>query len=186
MPSAGNVTMTGLPETIRALRGLMRMEVQEQISREIDSVARPVIVQAKANIIGQDAIRTGGLFDSMITVPKINPLKETISVIAGPGKRKTVVSMVTGKRSQMAATYKNGKRTEKPSKYAHLVEFGTRPHVFQVRTRKGIESFAHPGARARPFLGPAFDVAAPTMTDDIGRAVGRVIEAQATAATKPA
>jgi HK97 gp10 family phage protein len=40
-----------------------------------------------------------------------------------------------------------------PRRYAHLVEFGTKPHM--VGGRAG--SALHPGARAQPFLRPAFE-----------------------------
>jgi len=60
-------------------------------------------------------------------------------------------------------SYKGGK-----SQLAHLVEFGTRPHTIPVRMvrtasgktyfmRSNWKTVQHPGARARPFLRPAFD-----------------------------
>jgi hypothetical protein len=181
MPAARSVTMTGVAETIRSIRGLMREDVQRQISRELDAVAQPIMVQAKANVMTQDAIRTGGLFDSIVTVPKINPNKGTISVIIGPKKQRAVANAVTGKTRRRAAVYKFGSKQALPAKYAHLVEFGTKPHAYQMRTRKGIESFMHPGTRAKPFLGPAFDAASPGMVGEIGAAAGRIVEKQAKA-----
>jgi HK97 gp10 family phage protein len=49
--------------------------------------------------------------------------------------------------------------------YAHLVEFGTRPHVIRPRNPGGAMRFGnvetrsvdHPGTRARPFMRPAAD-----------------------------
>jgi len=58
--------------------------------------------------------------------------------------------------------------------YAHLVEFGTRPHVIQPRRRGGalringaeVRSADHPGTRPQPFMRPAADAS-----------LGRAIEA---------
>jgi HK97 gp10 family phage protein len=49
-------------------------------------------------------------------------------------------------------------------KIAHLVEFGTRPHMIRPRRRRAlliggrlVAWARHPGARARPFMRPAVD-----------------------------
>lgn len=188
MPTARSVsrsvTVTGLAKTVRSIRGLMRFEVQQRLSREMDEAAQPIIIGAKANIMAQDAIRSGALFDSIVSVAKVNPNRQRISVIIGPKKQRIVSDSVTGKQSRRAAVYKVGGRYAMPAKYAHLVEFGTKPHPYQMRTLKGIESFAHPGSRARPFLGPSFDAASPSLLGDIGAAAGRVVEWEAAQAGK--
>lgn len=182
MPAAGSVIVTGLSETVRNIRGLMRLEVQQQLSREMDAAAQPIVIGAKANIMAQDAIRSGALFDSMISVAKVAPNRGKISVIIGPKKQRVTSSRITGKQSRKAAVYKVGGRFAIPAKYAHLVEFGTKPHSYQMRTRQGIESFAHPGSRAKPVLGPSFDAQSPSLLAEIGAAAGRVVEQQAQAA----
>jgi hypothetical protein len=48
---------------------------------------------------------------------------------------------------------------------AHLVEFGTKPHL-QENFRGG---FYHPGARAKPFFRPAFDSKKATVLETLGR-----------------
>jgi HK97 gp10 family phage protein len=59
--------------------------------------------------------------------------------------RSGVVVVFVGVRSRLAVH--KGRRVN-PGKYAHLVEFGTRAHA--VGKRK------HPGAAAKPSLGPAY------------------------------
>lgn len=186
MPTARSVTVTGLAETIRSIRGLMRYEVQKRLAREMDVAAQPILMGAKAALQAQGAVRSGALLDAMVTVPKVMPNKGRISVIIGPKKQRTVTSKITGKQSQRAALYMVNGRAAIPAKYAHLVELGTRPHPYQMRTRKGIESFMHPGGKAKPFLGPSFDAAAPGLLAEIGAAAGRVIEEQAAMAASKA
>lgn len=52
--------------------------------------------------------------------------------------------------------------------YAHFVEFGTRPHIIKPRFARrlafvvasrvvSVPQVKHPGAKPRPFMGPAFD-----------------------------
>lgn len=59
---------------------------------------------------------------------------------------------------------------------AHLIEFGTAPHV-QPRFKKG---FSHPGARPRPFFRPAFDSKKDDILSTLGRRAWLRISAAAT------
>lgn len=174
MPAAGTVTVTGLADTIRSIRGLMRLEVQQRIARAIDTVAQPIMLQARGNLVQSGAVRSGALMDALVTVPKVNPNRGRISVIIGPKKQR-----INASGQSRAKVYKVGSRNAIPAKYAHLVELGTRPHTYRMRTRRGIESFLHHGSRAKPFLGPAFAMAEGTILDGIGAEVGAIIEAQA-------
>ncbi len=70
-------------------------------------------------------------------------LRRSLGQKAGRGRARQYV--VIGPRRQF---FERGRR---PVKYAHLVEGGTRPHRY--KTRKG----QHPGARAKPFMRPAFE-----------------------------
>ncbi len=184
MQPARAVTVTGLAETIRSIRGLMRYEVQQQLSREMGFIAEPIALAARANIMQQGIIRSGALFDSLVTVPKVNPNRGTISVIIGPKKQRAVKSETTGRTKSKAAVYRVGNKFVMPAKYAHLVELGTRAHAYQIRTRKGIVTKMHPGARGKPFLGPAFRMAEGGLIEAIGAAAGAVVEAQARQAAK--
>lgn len=73
-------------------------------------------------------------------------LRTSIGLKAQKGKRvKTLAFAVIGARTKVVRMFKG--RMIKPSKYAHLVEKGTKAHT--VGKRK------HPGAKAKPFLAPA-------------------------------
>ena len=70
---------------------------------------------------------------------------------------------VSTKAGRVDGTVKAGDRK---AFYAHMVEFGTQRHV--IKARKGgmlniggrlVSQVDHPGARAKPFMRPAFDKA---------------------------
>lgn len=70
---------------------------------------------------------------------------------------------VSTKAGRIDGTVKAGDRK---AFYAHMVEFGTQRHV--IKARKGgmlniggrlVSQVDHPGARAKPFMRPAFDKA---------------------------
>lgn len=73
----------------------------------------------------------------------------------------------------------NGRKVQ-PSKYAHLVEYGTQAHSVKkakVMTN-GSQVFGKHvrGAPARPFLRPAFDGNRKSMERDVRKRIGRGIE----------
>lgn len=72
-------------------------------------------------------------------------------------------------RSRAGWVNANVKAGDKVAYYAHMVEFGTARHWIKPKNRKSLffaglarEVVDHPGARARPFLRPAFDSQAAT------------------------
>jgi len=79
------------------------------------------------------------------------------------GTAVTVIGARGGDKFTYVRQGQAGESVEKPSKYAHLVEFGTKPHkqkVLPVLTSHGIvriKGGMHPGAKPKPFLAPAFE-----------------------------
>lgn len=83
-------------------------------------------------------------------------LRDSVRVTSGVSKTGVVYASV-----------KAGGRTKKGADvfYAHLVEYGTRPHVIRPRGKKRLElgghfvagSVMHPGATGQPFMRPAAD-----------------------------
>lgn len=81
------------------------------------------------------------------------------------GNLKKSIAVVTGKRGRVYVTNKQGKGQKNDGWYAHLIEFGTKPH----NTAKGggttLGQWAgeqgggipHPGSPAQPFMRPALD-----------------------------
>jgi HK97 gp10 family phage protein len=99
-------------------------------------------------------------------------LKQSLGIKPAKGTRgKTAAYAVIGPRKKTVKFVPVGRggRTVKavPAFYAHLVEGGTKPHALAKGSRLArgkrsavVKSGAggrHPGARAKPFLRPAFD-----------------------------
>ncbi len=116
---------------------------------------------------------------------KTGLLKKAIGMKAVKGTRgKTLAFAVIGARSKVEGA--KGGKTVKPSKYAHLVERGTKPHSLVKRAKKAdVAGWAarekliaagggkkHPGATPKPFLGPALQ----SSKAAAGRAMERVAE----------
>lgn len=80
-------------------------------------------------------------------------------------RRSGVVYGVVGPRTRFSAMVGGvTARREIPTKYAHLVEFGTSAHIIRPKNRKAlafdgtvVKVVRHRGTAARPFLRPAFD-----------------------------
>lgn len=70
------------------------------------------------------------------------------------------------------------------ARYAHLVEFGTAPHVIRARHARSLaigpvlvgKAVQHPGARPRPFLRPALDAKQGEAARETGRALAVEVE----------
>lgn len=71
--------------------------------------------------------------------------------------------------------------------YAHLVEFGSAPHVIKSKRKRvlsnGQEIFGkivkHPGTAAQPFMRPALDESADDVIKHVSKNLGRGIEREA-------
>lgn len=72
--------------------------------------------------------------------------------------------------------------------YAHLVEFGSAPHVIKVSKKKRVLSngrdvfgkiVQHPGISAKPFMRPALDESAEAVIKHVGKNLGRGTEREA-------
>lgn len=78
--------------------------------------------------------------------------------------------------------------------YAHLVEFGTRPHVITPKNPGGALQFGgittrsaqHPGSRARPFMRPALDTKLPEAIDAITKKIRERLSKQGLDVPAPA
>lgn len=78
-----------------------------------------------------------------------------------------------GKQSKWRRKILLGAR-RRARKIAHLLEFGTAPH-FQPNFRGG---FFHPGAKAKPFMTPAFEAHKRQVSTEMGKQLWRVIMAR--------
>lgn len=71
-----------------------------------------------------------------------------------------------------------------PSRYAHLVEFGTAPHIIKpnnaealaiLSSGKVVDEVNHPGSRPHPFLRPAFEMNRTAAFTVMSRTLGEFI-----------
>ena len=77
-------------------------------------------------------------------------------VMVGPA-RNVIGPIARGKKLSDKKAFKrvmSGGRvqTRRPSRYAHLIERGTKPHAIKFKSGRTIQ---HPGTAAHPFIGPA-------------------------------
>lgn len=147
----------GLAEVVATLKGLPA-KLQRKIMRKALSKATKGTVAAARRLVPRET----GLLKKSIG-RKVVTYKESgvLVVVIGPRKgfRQDVTRRGRGKPS-----------IADPVNYAHLVEFGTKPHSLlkgassRGRLKKATADLVargigkiHPGAKARPFLRPAFD-----------------------------
>ncbi|MEM9019941.1 MAG: HK97-gp10 family putative phage morphogenesis protein [Planctomycetota bacterium] len=106
------------------------------------------------------------------------------------GTHVTVIGARTRFKSKKAQRIRGGGRTASrasPGNYAHLVEFGTAPHVIKPTNARALALLGsgrpvtrvdHPGAAPKPFLRPALEAnrtkAFNTMAQVIGQAIREV------------
>ena len=102
-------------------------------------------------------------------------------------RRTGVAGAVVGARAE--ATNKEAKalrswigRRVNPANYAHLVEFGTRPHA--IWRRGGGPKIKHPGAPGRPFMLPAYVLTWRRMYRDLAAFTWAGLEKEARKARK--
>lgn len=143
MSSNGSINVQGLADLHRAL---------QQLPAKIEANVLTGGLRAGANVIAQDAIRR---------IPEgTGQLKQTVRLSTMRRNGKVTVAVKAGSRTKVS---KKGK-ISLGAYYAHFVEYGTAPHEIKPKNRKSLviagifrELVKHPGARAKPFMRPAFD-----------------------------
>jgi len=149
---AGNILSLkadGFKATLLAMKILPAKVQKKLMGAALRSGAKPILQSAQAR-----APKSTGLLEFSLKIRRPERMKphEQIVLVAPDVKRV-------------------GGHGEKPWKYAHLVELGTKPHRIVPRAERGTEALAfqgragltvvkgvdHPGTEAQPFLRPAFD-----------------------------
>ena len=162
--------VTGLQEIAKKLDELPAKLHRKVMRRALSRATQPTLMGAKRN--ARQMQDTGALAKSIIRKVVTYVSAGIMVVIIGPrtGNTQMLVRRGHNKPMRVNAAY-----------YAHLVEFGTRPHSTaggarnakavmnalgivseegSIRRRRKIVTAGlkmNPGARARPFLRPAFD-----------------------------
>ena len=147
----------GLDKVLAKLNSLARQSTRSKILRKaVNAASRPMLAEAKTTVpVGDGWLkRSLGL--------RIQTYRNTGAVVAVVGPRTGFQrNKRTGQKTLTAYGSKLRARTvSRPTYYAHLVEFGTQPHSVSrggKRKRPLQGARLHPGAKARPFLRPAFE-----------------------------
>ena len=167
MPSVinGKPIIVGLEDVQQSLRDLGKRLSTNVVRRGL--LAGAGVIRDEARRLAP--VRTGALRKSIVSQTKGRGYDGT-----GPTEHVAVVTIAkkayqqtaTGKiRGVKKSDFKKKQGLIKPRQYAHLVEFGTRPHSLKkgdqlARGRRPHVQTGpanHPGATAKPFMRPAFD-----------------------------
>lgn len=127
----------------KALRDFVRA-MQTPVSAASRHALRPVLSAAKRNLARNDSVETG-------------KLRESLTIRKDPKAPRERPRHLVGPRSDSDRTG-----------VAHLVEFGTAPHMVGRKM--------HPGARAKPFMRPALDENADEAVKRFGERLGPEID----------
>ena len=149
----GNLKLSirGDSEVARAFKELAENLSGKELERAAMFAVEPMAneVRRMARVVGD----SGALANSIIVKQVVYQKGQLIYTIIGPDVDYT--QQVT--RTSLMPDGQMFKRSEeaRPSNYAHLVEFGTAAHALSRKPNPG----QHPGARAHPFMRPAFEQA---------------------------
>jgi HK97 gp10 family phage protein len=146
----------GLKELDQKLVELGKKSARKVMRAAVRSAGSPILKAAKglAKRIGDSGVLARSLKS------KVKAYGGTIVAIIGP--------------DHFAVGTGSDGRRQVPTKIAHLVEFGTRPHV--QPDRGGV---IHPGSRQQPFMRPAWDTKKNEALAVIQRRVAEGIEKEA-------
>jgi HK97 gp10 family phage protein len=151
MPAA-HLTLTGDKELLRTLNRLEAKATRRVVRPAASKAMTPVLKDARRR--ARDIGEHGALAKSLGKKTKTYSRAGVVMVIIGP-----------------RSDYQDPATGHKPSKTAHLVEYGTAPHTIQPKHGKVLvfepdtwntptviaRRTVHPGAKPQPFMRPAFD-----------------------------
>jgi HK97 gp10 family phage protein len=133
------------------------MSTQQQLiggGRELDQLLQTLPAKIHKNIL-RAALRAGAAVVR-------EEARNQVPVASGALRRSIRITT----RAKRGETYASVKAGGPIAYYAHMVEFGTRPHRIEAPANSAlnVEGSArrevdHPGSRARPFMRPAADAA---------------------------
>lgn len=185
----------GLDGLIRKLQRLGDKKTLMKASRNaLGKAMTPVQKAAKRKLGSNKSVITGLLRLSIGRRIRHYPTSGVVVAIVGPrtgfrrvGRRKVALKGLMGKMIKHGKVDKNTGKTRMriPSKYAHLVEKGTRPHALGKGSRhpanvRGKEKplqhgRMHRGAKAKRFMKPAWDENKDQALSILGREMGSSI-----------
>lgn len=149
--------------------------------RELDRLLQTLPVKMERNIM-RGALRAGAVVIR-------DEIKQRAPIDSG-ALRDSVRVTTRYRKGTVSASAKVG---DSRAWYAHLVEFGTRPHVILPKRQGGAMQFGgvqtrlvdHPGIQGRPFVRPAGDAATPRALAEVTKYVRRRLTRQGLDAPEP-
>ena len=164
-----NLKLVGFKELEERLVGLGPKVAKRLLASAINSAAKPILEGARAGL----TVRFGWLKRSLGVKLKTYKRTDSSTAVAVIGPRRGFRQIINGKPID-------------PANYAHLVEYGTAPHLIKPRlgTIKIGPAFIrgavhHPGAKKLPFLRPAFDTRKNESLEILKQKLGKGIEREA-------
>jgi HK97 gp10 family phage protein len=150
----------GVPELIKALREADKKIAKRAMNKSVREATKPILKDAKAGV----AVDTKTLKKALGT--KVKVYKGGAGAVGLVGIRKDKKGKPVKHKRKVGTNSKGEDVYRDPVKYAHMVEFGTKPHTVakgDMLARKGRKhrerqiGKKHPGAKPQPFLRPALD-----------------------------
>ena len=153
-----SIEISGLHEFAVSLQALKKTGVR-RVVRNAASAGGTVILKAiRRHARARDKSDSGALGKSIIRVARTKRSTGVTSVYIGPSKAYEITDQVKDRRKGRRGKMRAVKR--KPRRYAHLLEFGAKPHEIRVVLKSGkTVTFQHPGNPPEPFVRPGFDEA---------------------------
>lgn len=140
----------------------VKFQNKERLYKKLAKLA-PAAAKAMVEVNGKSAAEMVQIARSLVPV-RTGKLRESISATPPGGHTPDYAQGATQSVPQGAWMVTAG---NDHVRYAHLVEFGAKPHVAGGRYKGA----AHPGAQAQPFFWPAFRTIKKRHTELAGRLV---------------
>ncbi len=152
-----SIDASELADAVKRIGEVPDKLLRKGIRRGFASLSKEVTQKQKASL--EQSKRSGKLRKSIGRKISVNLPKNKAYFVVGPRK----------------------KQEGQPSRYAHLVEKTTKPHIIKVnRGRNAGKTFKHPGTKAQPWLAPSYagiqEKALRTVVDEIERTFKEVLK----------
>ncbi|MBH8569359.1 HK97 gp10 family phage protein [Microvirga sp. STS02] len=155
MANTSGFTIKGIEELSQVLNGLSGKFGDQKVNEILRKAAAPMVREAKR--LSSNADVTGETTKSIGIVAN----RSNNSITVGP------------RRGNGFKGY-----------HAHLLEYGTAPHIIKAKAAGGLLRWAggaapqvqHPGSAAQPFMRPAFDATGTGMVESIKDQCREIIE----------
>lgn len=179
--------MKGVPELIRTLREIDKKVAKKALRDGVQESTKPILKDAKAKVRVDTKLLKKSLGRKVKSYKGGEVIAGIVGVRKGTKGKKGNRTRTDKFRVQVGTDAKGKAIYMDPIKYAHLVEFGTRPHSVgsgDMLKRKGRKAGQvqrggkHPGSKPYPFMRPALQKNKGGSKVAIRRAITDAIKAQ--------